>query len=339
MKGPGKLWITVFVLGVAGLALFIVLLIRHGLGDVGAAFAKAGWGIVAVVAFHLVVLVCNGLAWHYLFPPEKRLPFATLLFIRWIGESVQNLFPATAVGGEVVRARLAATRGVPGSLCAATVIADITLGMFAQALFTMSGVFLLVRFTGHGGIATQVIVGTLLAIAMMGGFYLVQHYGLFRLVSGLVRRISSADAWRALSEHGEALDSEVRDAYARRRGAWMSFFWSCMNWVTGVGEVWIALMAMGITSNIGKAWIVESIQQAVSASVFLVPGRLGVQEGCYLILGKVLGFPPDIALSLALIRRVRELAFGIPGLVAWQFAEGRHLFRRRESNVEVGQRA
>ena len=99
MKGPRKLWITVFVLGVAGLALFIVLLVRHGLGDVGAAFAKAGWGVAAVVAFHLVVLTTNGLAWYCLFPREKRLPFGTLLFIRWIGESVQNLFPATAVGG------------------------------------------------------------------------------------------------------------------------------------------------------------------------------------------------------------------------------------------------
>src|SRR5437763_1285288 len=141
MKGPRKLWVTVFVLGVAGLALFIVLLVRHGLGAVGAAFAKAGWGIAAVVAFHLVVLACNGFAWHFLFPRDKRLRFGTLLWIRWIGESVQNLFPATAVGGEVVRARLAATRGVPGSICAASVIGDITLGMFAQALFTMTGVY------------------------------------------------------------------------------------------------------------------------------------------------------------------------------------------------------
>jgi uncharacterized membrane protein YbhN (UPF0104 family) len=145
MTGQRKLWITVFVLGVAGLTLFIILLIHHGMGDITAAFAKAGWGVLAVVAFHLVVLVCNGFAWHYLFPPEKRLPFRTLLWFRWIGESVQNLFPATAVGGEVVRARLAATRGVSGALAAATVIADITLGILAQIAITVSGVYLLAR--------------------------------------------------------------------------------------------------------------------------------------------------------------------------------------------------
>jgi putative membrane protein len=293
------------------------------------------------VAFHLIVVLgCNALAWHFLFPPEKRLRFTTLLWIRWIGESVQNLFPATAVGGEVVRARLAATRGASGSLCGATVIADITLGMFAQALFTMTGVYLLIHFTGHGGVAMQSIVGTLLALGAIIGFYLVQHFGLFRLVSGLVRRMASSEAWRALSEHGEALDTHVREAYARRRGMWASFFWSCMNWITGVGEVWIALMAMGVTSSFGKAWIIESIQQAVSASVFLVPGRLGVQEGSYLLLGKMLGFPSDVSLSLALIRRVRELAIGVPGLIAWQFVEGHRLFRRAEVGADVvGQRS
>src|SRR5215212_9719932 len=111
MKGSRKLWITVFLLGVAGLALFIILLVRHGMGDVTKAIAAAGWGVVAVVAFHLIVLLCNALAWHVVFPPERRLRFGTTLWIRWIAESVQNLFPATAVGGEIVRARLAATRG------------------------------------------------------------------------------------------------------------------------------------------------------------------------------------------------------------------------------------
>src|SRR3954471_23316326 len=130
MKGPRKLWITVFVLGAAGLSLFIILLLRHDMGQITTAFAKAGWGVLAVVAFHFIVLLCNAFAWHFLFPPEKRLPFRTLLLFRWIGESVQNLFPLTAVGGEVIRARLAATRGVSGSLAAATVIADITLGIF-----------------------------------------------------------------------------------------------------------------------------------------------------------------------------------------------------------------
>lgn len=337
MTGKRKLWITVFVFGAAGLSWFIFLLVRHHLGDVKDAFAKAGWGIGAVVACHLIVLLCNGLAWHFLFPPEKRLPFRTLMFFRWIGESVQNLFPLTAVGGEVIRARLATTRGIPGAMSAAAVITDITLGIFAQIAFTLSGVYLLGQYTGRTNVTTEATFATILGVAAAGGFFLVQRYGLFRVISGLVRKISSNDAMRALAQHGEKLDEEVRGTYARSRGLWASFFWSCMNWSTGVGETWIALLALGTHASFGQAWMVESIQQAVRAAAFLVPGGIGVQEESYLMLGNVIGLPGEISLTLALIRRVRELSFGIPGLIAWQFAEGKHLFGSRKSQPEANE--
>src|SRR5207237_7659662 len=139
MRAPGKLWVAVFMFGAAGAALFIVLLIRHNLAAIGAAIGAAGWGIALVVAFHAIVLLTNVFAWQVLFPPKKRVALGTLYWMRWVGESVQNLIPATAVGGEIVRARLVATRGVPGAVAAATVIGDITIGIFAQILFTLSG--------------------------------------------------------------------------------------------------------------------------------------------------------------------------------------------------------
>jgi hypothetical protein len=81
--------------------------------------------------------------------------------------------------------------------------------------------------------------------------------------------------------------------------------------------------------------MVESIQQAVRAASFLVPGGIGVQEESYLMLGSAIGLPSDASLALALIRRVRELSFGIPGLIAWQFTEGHRLFRSRETHPTV----
>jgi hypothetical protein len=45
--------------------------------------------------------------------------------------------------------------------------------------------------------------------------------------------------------------------------------------------------------------------------------------------------PANMALAISLSKRVRELALGLPGLAAWQWEEGRHLFRRSEN--EAGQ--
>jgi hypothetical protein len=58
----------------------------------------------------------------------------------------------------------------------------------------------------------------------------------------------------------------------------------------------------------------------------MVPGALGVQEGGFLVFGGLLGLGPDVALALALARRVRDLIVFTPALVAWQLSEGRRLF-------------
>src|SRR5437763_13621806 len=149
MKASGKIQITVWLLGLAGAALFTTLLIQQGAPQVCSAFASASWAIAAVVVYHFVVPVfLDTLAWWVLFPRSDRLPLRKLLWMRWIGESVSTLVPSAAVGGDVVRARLAAIEGAPLPIAAGTVLVDLTLGVFTQAAFPILGVIVLVAVTG-----------------------------------------------------------------------------------------------------------------------------------------------------------------------------------------------
>src|SRR2546426_3781039 len=144
MKAPGKIQITVWLLGLAGAALFTILLIRQGAPQVGAAFASAGWAIAAVVAYHFAVPVfLDALAWWVLFPKSDRLPLRKLLWMRWIGESVSTLVPSAAVGGDVVRARLAAINGAPLSVAAGPPpVGPMLRGFFPAPLFLLRGLVL-----------------------------------------------------------------------------------------------------------------------------------------------------------------------------------------------------
>src|SRR5262249_22059905 len=65
----------------------------------------------------------------------------------------------------------------------------------------------------------------------------------------------------------------------------------------------------------------------------VVPGALGVQEGGYLALGRLLGFDPETSLALSLSKRARELLLGMPGLVAWQLDAS-----RREAGLPAARR-
>ena len=69
--------------------------------------------------------------------------------------------------------------------------------------------------------------------------------------------------------------------------------------------------------------------QGIRSAAFLVPGALGVQEGGYVIVGGWLGISPADCMALALIRRMRELAFGVPGVISWQWLEGFAWWKRR----------
>src|SRR5437764_14041830 len=216
MKARGKIKLTIYLLGFGGAALFTILLIRQGVTSVGTAVATAGWGIAAVAAFHFVPIFLDAIAWWVLFPREQRPRWQSLLWMRWIGESISNLVPSAAVGGDVVRARLAAIKGAPMATAAASVIVDITLGIFTQIIFTLLGLVLLVKATGRTSYVGPTLIGALLGVGAALGFYLAQRLGMFRFIGVMVTRLVKSPEWESLVQHGETLDLTVRKLYARR---------------------------------------------------------------------------------------------------------------------------
>jgi uncharacterized membrane protein YbhN (UPF0104 family) len=85
--------------------------------------------------------------------------------------------------------------------------------------------------------------------------------------------------------------------------------------------------------SVTDAFILESLSSGVRAAAFMVPGALGALEGGIVVFGALFGLPADMALAISLSKRVRELALGLPGLMAWQWVEGRHLLRRDEDEA------
>lgn len=330
MRASGKIQITIWLLGLAGAGLFTVLLIRQGAPQVGAAFVSAGWAIAAVVIYHLAVPVfLDAIAWWVLFPNSDRLSLWQLFWMRWIGESVSTLVPSAAVGGDVVRARLAALQGASVPTAAASVLVDITLGVFVQIAFTLAGLALIVSVTGHEGFVRPTLIGALLGIIAIVGFYIVQRLGMFRFIGVIISRLANSSDWHSLINSGQTLDRTIRTLYARRRSVVGCCVWTAASLVLGSGEIWIALRAIGLQATLINALIFQSVILTIRSAMFPVPGALGVQEGGYVVVGNLLGIPGDAAFALSLIARVRELILGIPGLITWQLFEARRLWRAR----------
>ena len=329
MKAAGKLKLTICLLGFAGAALFTILLVRQGVMSVGTAVATAGWAVGGIAAFHFIPISLDATAWYVLFPKNVRPRLQSLFWMRWIGESISNLVPSAAVGGDIVRARLATITGTPMVAAAASVIVDITLGVVTQIVFTLLGLVLLVYATGRTNLVGPTLFGAVLGIAAIAGFYIAQRLGMFRFVSIIITRLIKSKEWSSLVQSGEALDQTVREFYGRPRGVLACCVVTMVSLIASSGEIFIALWALRSHPSLLNALILQSMAMTVKNAAFAVPGQLGVQESGYLVIGNLLGIPGETAFAISILARFRDLLVGIPALVFWQVIEGRRFLRAK----------
>lgn len=316
-----------------GFGIAATLLATHDFGRIWDALETAGWGVLLVVALHLPQSFLSGLGFRALiakrFTRQRRL--GVMWMMRWIRESVNTLLPVAQVGGDVVRVRLLARAGrvgdgLPLKDGIAASLADVTLEMGAQLAFTLLGVVVLLAGS-HAGAALPIAataVGATGVIALT--FLAAQRFGLVKLVQRLVAKLTKGGGWSDLGDLS-GLEEAVLALYRDPRRLLTSGGWHFASWLAGIAETWMAIHVLGLAvpgTGLRAATIIESLGQAVRALGFLVPGALGVQEGGYLVICAMFGIAGPQALALSLLRRVRELALGLPGLATWQWLEWRH---------------
>lgn len=306
----------------AGLVAAAVLVATSGVDEVWSALVAAGWGMLAVVAARAGVVVLAGLGWWTLFPATARPAALAAIGVRFVREGINTLLPVAQVGGDLVGARLAVGGRVTGGLAGASVIVDIMSQAVTQFLFTALGLGILIWLGGDETVIRTVAIGLALAAPALLGFYLVQRRAGHRLVGWALARLAGEREWRVLGAV-DVLYENLRDLYGRRRRLLASSSIHSLSWLVGAAEVWIALRCMGYEIGFAEALVIESLAQAVRGAAFAVPGAIGAQEGGLIALCAVFGVPAQAALALSLVKRVGDLAVGVPGLVAWRAIESR----------------
>jgi putative membrane protein len=314
----------VYLTGLAGLLLAVVLVARGGFAHIGNAVLSVGWGLIVITAFHLLPLTFSAMAWRTVM---RGGPLRAFLQARLLREAVNNLLPSAHIGGDLVGARLLVFGGVPVSSAAGGVIVDKTIEVIAQLLFTGAGLLVLASLGEHNDKLAQLGTAILFAIIAVAGYVAAQRYGLLKLVERVLALLA---AHLDNPSEGELLNlhDEVQKFYRDARRCLRAGACHLGSWLTGVGEIGLSLHFMGIEPTLSLCMILESLGQAVRSAGFVVPGALGVQEGGFIVLGAWLGLDSGVALALSLIKRVRELLLGLPALIVWHLIESRRWLAR-----------
>jgi len=305
-----------------GLAVAIGLIAAYDAAAIGQALLDAGWGILLVVALHLPQTLFSGLGWRTLVTEPGVPGWPLFCCLRWVRESVNSLLPVAQIGGEIVRVRLLALRGVSLRTASASAVADLTAEMASQIVFTLLGVFLLLLDPRDPTIVHWSIAIIIAAIVISVAFVAAQRLGLFRLFERLIMSVADKLGWPSLNGI-EGLHDTIIEFYRNPRRLWGSGGLHLVSWLLGTLETLAALHVLGIEAGLREALIIESLSQAVRSAGFIVPGALGIQEGGYIVICGLLGISPQQAIELSLLRRIREVILGVPGLLAWHRLEAR----------------
>ncbi len=310
--------------GLAGLALAAWLLESYGVHRILDLLAHAGWsGIASVIAFHVVQILFSAAAWRVIAgPAEARPGLGGFMVLRWIREGVNNLLPVAQIGGEFVASRLLHRRGVPLPAAIAGTVADLTVEMVTQIAFTLLGFCLLLYSVGDGGIAGYVASGLLAAALLAAGFLAAQWLGLATAIERGMLRLGRSMGWNGMGQV-EGLHKALIACYREPRRLLLAALWHMVSWLLGGIEVCLALHVLGHDVGVGAGLVIESLGQALKAAGFAVPGALGVQEGGYIVVCQLFGLSPEVAIALSLVKRLREVVLGVPGLLGWQWLEAR----------------
>ena len=306
-----------------GLALAVGLIAWQGLDAVTAVLAVGGWSLALLVPYQLAPIVLAALSWRPLLPEAPRGGLAELSVASWIGLSVNWLLPAAQIGGDLARVRLLALGGAKGAEAGASVVVDKTVQAVVQVAFSLLGLTLLVILIGSHDLVLWGGGFLLLLSVSLAVFYRLQRAAPAGRAMGIVARLLPRTSLGKALLHGQAFDQALEAVYRRPGALALSLLWRLAERFAKAGEVWIALWLLGHPVSFAEAVVLESLTQAARAAAFAVPAGLGVQEGALVLVGGALGLSPDVTLALSLAKRFRELAVGLPGLVAWQRRERR----------------
>ena len=313
------------VIALAGVAVITGLVIYFGAGDVLHVLTSvkpAGFG--AYVLAQLFIVLGLGLCWRMLLRSRQHGSFWLCVWGRLVRDATGEFLPFSQVGGFVLGARVISLGGVAVSDAVASTLGDITTEFLAQLTFVGIGLVVFSRKVPGSALVVPIAIGLCVALASSVGLILAQRGTGTKLFRGLAMKIAGS-VGQGAADNFDRLQAALDTMYGERDRLALCAFFHLVCWFGTATASFVGFHALGVPLSWLDAMCIEAILHAIMALAFFIPGRVGIQEAAYTVLGGVFGIPPDIALSLSLLRRARDFVIAVPVLLVWQGLEAKKL--------------
>jgi hypothetical protein len=233
----------------------------------------------------------------------------SLWLIRLQAQAV-NLLPSGGVGGEVLRATLLVRRTGRAVGGTSAVVLDNLASTSAGVLFSVAWLVTERRWYPDTG-------PSLTGVTIAGGA-LVALCASLPLALTAAARMRGRPAGKTLGP----LLALFRDSPKRLAVAYaQSISWHLVERTLTAGEIYVAMRAIGLDATPWDALFATAMMTGLTLVFFFVPAQVGPAELGLVAAFSAIGFSPTAGLTVALVRRTRQVLVLLAGGAMLLFAE------------------
>ena len=309
------------IVGLLGLLLFAYFVKKAGLSEIFAGIRRLGLGFLLILAISSLRYIVRSLAWVKCLEPPFQLRFRDALAARIMGDALGNIVPFASMAVSEPSKAVFIKNRVPLIPALSALAVENIFYSLSVAVFIFSGTAtLLLTFTLPKALR-YASLGALIATVVVIPLVIFVINRQWRFLSGALRfldRRRLAQRWsQKMLPRAQGLEERIYGFYQRNQGSFLSIFalelaFHC----AGVTEVYTTLTYISpIAPTLLTAFILESVNRIINVAFKFVPLRTGVDEAGTGMLSKVLGFTTAIGVTLAIVRKGRDIFWSMVGVL------------------------
>lgn len=324
------------ILLILGTTLLAALVLSIGAGELWSELRSLGWGLIPFLLVEGIAEMIHSLGWrHCLIGNARSISWFDLFQIRIAGYAINYLTPTAALGGEVTKATLLASK-CPGRQAASGVLIGKACFGLAHLIFVALGTLVIMRSIRlPAAIWMPLLFSGLLVGGGVFSFILLQKYGkLGSLIRWLTARGVGGRALEKVGAELTAVDEEMRAFYRNQPSdMYLAIFWHLVGYSTGILQTWLFLHLLHPPASLSVAASIWFLGMWFDLLTFAIPMNIGALEGSRVLSLKLFGFSPALGLAYGVAIRLAQILWATVGLVFYS------VLTVRESGQAVNQLA
>ena len=304
----------------AGIAVFVYLLLHLGPRAVLEMLGRVGWGAVPIALAYTGYQCLRSAALTASVTSARPLGFRDALWIRLSGEAVQFLTFTGPFLAEPAKAWLLKGRGLTAvEGFAATLLEYLSYTFTAAALSIGALWWLLAHDMLAGGIrvAAVVILSVNVAFLVAAAFAISLRV---HLLGAILERVAALPVIRKRLRPNMTDVHRVEDLLLDvmhdrpARFARILLIESASH-ALHIVELYVIVRALALGAGIATATLIEGATKFIGLAFFFVPGQVGASEGVHTIIFELVGLPAVAGFTVPFVRRIRSIVVAALGLL------------------------